>query len=69
MKIHIDIRNDIDPVTALYKVVRVIQQGRMSNNGKSYCYATGFNDDIIVSVRENRKSDYFVVYKKGQYER
>ena len=67
MKIHIDIRNDINPALALFKVRHVIEQGKVSNNGKNYCWMTEWSDDIVVSVRENRKSDCFVVYKKGKY--
>ena len=32
MKIHIQIRNDIDPALALSRVKQVIQQGKISNN-------------------------------------
>jgi len=67
MRIHIEIRNDIDPALALTKVKQVIEQGKLSNDGKNYCWITEWSDDIVVSVRENRKSDCFVVYKKGQY--
>jgi hypothetical protein len=67
MKIHIDVRNDINPALALSKVRHVIEQGKISNDGKNYCWITEWSDDIVVSVRENRKSDCFVVYKKGEY--
>jgi hypothetical protein len=67
LKIHIEIRNDIDPITALYKVKQVIEQGKISNDGKNYCWINEWSDGIIVSTRDNRKSDYFVVYKKGEY--
>jgi hypothetical protein len=67
MKIHIDIRNDIDPTLALKRVKEVIEKGRISNNGKNYCWSTVYSDDIVVAVREYRKSDCFVVYKKYLY--
>ncbi len=66
MKIHIDIRNDISPTLALMCVKLVIKEGKISNDGKSYCYATFFNTDkgeICVKTREYRKSDCFLVYK------
>ena len=66
MKIHIDIRHDISPTIALECVRQVIAQGKVSNNGKSYCYATTFNTsegEIWVSTRQYRKSDCFLVYK------
>lgn len=40
MKIHIQIRNDIDPALALSKVKQVIEQGKISNNGKNYSWIT-----------------------------
>ena len=67
MKIYIDIRNDINPALALFKVRHVIEQGKVSNDGKNYCWITEWSDNIVVSVRKNRKSDCFVVYKKGKY--
>jgi len=67
MKIHIQIRNNIDPDLALSKVKQVIEQGKISNDGKNYCCITEWTDDIVVYTRENRKSDCFVVYKKGEY--
>jgi hypothetical protein len=67
MKIHIEIRNDINPALALTKVKQVIEQGKISNDGKNYCWITEWSDDIVVYTRDNRKSDCFVVYKKGQY--
>lgn len=67
MKIHIQIRNDIDPALALSRVKQVIEQGKISNNGKNYSWITEWSDDIVVYTRENRKSDCFVVYKKGEY--
>ena len=67
MRIHIEIRNDINPALALTKVKQVIEQGKISNDGKNYCWITEWTDDIVVYTRDNRKSDCFVVYKKGQY--
>ena len=66
MKIHIDIRNDIDVEVAIARVAKVIKGGRVSKNKTLYCYSTTWEDDICVGVREYRKSDCFVVYKKGK---
>lgn len=66
MKIHIDIRYDISPTIALECVRQVIKQGKLSANGKSYCYATAFGTnegEVLVAVRPYRKSDCFLVYK------
>lgn len=66
MRIHLDIRDDIPPTIALECVRHVVAQGRMSNSGKSYCYATAFETslgDVWVSTRQYRKSDCFLIYK------
>lgn len=65
-RIIIDIKDSISPSTALFLVECVIGEGRISNNGKSYCYATSFQvgkDNIIVAINPYRKSDCFVVHK------
>lgn len=67
MKIHIDIRDDIPPSTALQLVKNVVDRGRISGNGKYYCFATIFDTnigDIWVYTNLYRKSDCFIV-KKG----
>lgn len=43
-------------------VALVIQKGRISDNGKQYCYHTQFNNGIQVSAFKNNKSDRFVVF-------
>ena len=66
MKIHIDIRHDISPSLALECIKQVIEEGKVSGNGESYCYATIFDTadgEIWVHPRPYRKSDCFLVYK------
>ena len=66
MKIHIDIRHNISPIIALECVRQVIAQGKISADGKSYCYATTFATDegeVCVENRPYRKSDCFLIYK------
>lgn len=66
MRIHLDIRDEIDPVIALECVRRVVAEGRISNYGKSYCYGTSFLTEegtVWVHTRQHRKSDCFMVYK------
>ena len=66
MKIHLDIRNGISPELALECVKQVIAQGKISNNGKMYCYATTFKTnegEIWVATKPYRKSDCFLIYK------
>ena len=71
MKIHIEIRNDISPTTAVECVRKVIAMGKLSANGKFYCYATTFDTnegEVWVATRLHRKSDCFLVYKNNMEE-
>ena len=64
MKIHLDIRDDIPPTVALQCVLEVVKDGRVSDDGKSYCYATPFRTSagrVWVVTRPYRKSDCFLV--------
>lgn len=68
MKIHLDIRDDLSPTIALKCVGEVIALGRISNEGKSYCYATEFKTSeggVLVMTRQYRKSDCFLITKKN----
>ena len=68
MKIHLDIRHDISPTTALECVRLVISKGTVSNSGKSYSYATTFDTnegEVWVATRPYRKSDCFLIYKNN----
>lgn len=58
----IRIEDNIDDLTAINLVKQVIEQGKISNNGNSYCYLTIF-DDIAVETRRYRKSPCFRVYR------
>ena len=67
MKIHLDIRNNISPTLALECVKQAIGRGKISADGKSYCYATTLFDtnegEVLVAARPYRKSDCFLIYK------
>ena len=58
----IKIEDGIDDLTAVRLVKQVIEHGKISNNGNSYCYLTLFGD-ICVETRQYRKSPCFRVYK------
>ena len=58
----IKIEDNIDDLTAINLVKQVVEQGKISNNGNSYCYLTIF-DDIAVETRQYRKAPCFRVYK------
>ena len=59
----IKIEDKIDDLNAVSLVKQVIEQGKISNNGDSYCYLSIFGD-ICVETRLYRKSPCFMVYKK-----
>lgn len=64
----IDIRDNIPDEIAIELVGTVIRQGRISKQGDKmcYCWATKViydDEDYTVYVRDNRKTDCFVVTK------
>ena len=59
----IQIKDNIDDLTAISLVKRVIERAKISNNGNSYCYLSIFGD-ICVETRQYRKSPCFRVYRK-----
>lgn len=61
-KIIIENRTSLSDAEALRRVEQVVREGRISNNGKSYCYCSRFGDDVFVSAFTNKNSDRFVVH-------
>ena len=59
----IKIEDNIDDLTAISLVKQVIEQGKISANGNSYCYLSMFGG-ICVETRQYRKSPCFGVYKR-----
>lgn len=60
-KIIIDNRSSQTDEQAIQKVLSVMELGRVSNNGKQYCYITAFSDDVLVATDLNKCSDRFIV--------
>lgn len=58
----IKIEDGIDDLTAVSLVKNVIEEGKISGDGKSYCYLSLFGN-IFVETRRNRKTPCFRVYK------
>lgn len=59
----------LDDVSALWYVQQVIEQGRISNKGKDYCYLTVFEETkIVVNVKANKMSDTFLIYDYNRKE-
>lgn len=57
--------DDITDYDALLHVQAVIRGGRVSKDGKSYCYVTTFHDGIIVYA-DKKKADIFTVKRKSE---
>lgn len=63
-KLIIDNRTELTDLEAVTLVSRVIEQGRISNDGKQYCYGTGItikDKEYMIWTDLNKKSDRFVI--------
>ena len=63
-KLIIDNRTELTDIDAVTLVGKVINQGRISNDGKQYCYGTGItieDKEYMISTDLNKKSDRFVI--------
>ena len=69
-KIIIENRTDMDDSFCMGLVQRVVNDGRVSNYGKQYCYLTTFHlsgkGEINVSASLNKKSDKFIVWRESK---
>lgn len=71
-KIIIDNKTDLDMEDIFTLIHSVISAGRISNNGKQYCYLTVFEHnkrEIHIASDLNRKSDKFTIYERGKNEK
>jgi len=71
-KMIIDNSSDLDDNVALQMCKQVIELGRVSDDGKQYCYVTTFtvgNNIYAVATHLNKKSDKFFVYKYGGFDK
>ena len=64
---NIRIEDNISDLVAISLVKEVIEQGKISNNGTSYCYLTVFGN-ICVETQQYRKTPCFRVYKEENKE-
>lgn len=60
-KIIINNKTKLNDEEALKLVLLVIAEGRISGNGKCYCYATSFKNSKVVVYAEKRKNDIFTI--------
>lgn len=61
---------DIPDIEVMNIVVKVIQMGRISNDGKQFCYLTVFNinnEAYCISTDLRKCSDVFTFYKEKEY--
>ena len=63
----IKIEDNISDLVAISLVKEVIEQGKISNNGTSYCYLTVFGK-VCVQASQYRKTPCFRVYKEENKE-
>ena len=68
-KIIINNQSSLGDEEVLRLVGYVIRKGRISDNGRSYCYLTSFPIgcfcDVLVYAKRNKTSDTFVVYEQS----
>lgn len=68
-KLIIKNKTDLSMPYVLDLVSNVISAGRVSGDGKHYAYATLFpTSNSIVVYKENRCSDYFLIYSENNTE-
>jgi len=61
-KLIIENRTNMPDLEAMWYVMEVMRDGRISNDGKQYCYATVWRSSkIVVWTDLNKQSDRFVV--------
>lgn len=58
----------LDMGTALIYAMGVVQQGRISDGEKSYCYATVFGQDgsVVAYAKRNKNSDTITIIRDGE---
>lgn len=65
-KLIIDNRANLPATTVLDRVSQVVAQGRISGDGKHYCYATTWRDGVAVYAKRNLASDTFTVVQEAK---
>lgn len=66
-KITIEIDDDIEDLTAMWAALNVVRYGRVSDNGRQYCFVTTFKNGVKVFTRRTRAgTDVFHVTKGSE---
>lgn len=58
---------ELTDIEVLDYVAAVMSRGRISDNGKQYCYGNLFNNGVSVSCFKNKCSDRFVVWLSAEW--
>ena len=67
-EIRIKYKEGISDHLAIQLVESVIRQGKISNEGKNYCFATSFNvngSEYMVVANDKTKSEMFYITKEN----
>lgn len=64
-KIIIHNDSELNDDSAVTYVMAVLRNGRISEEGKSYCYGTVWQNGVQVFARRNKKSDTFYVTQRA----
>ena len=62
-RIIINIRDETTDEKALGCVLRVVKEGRLSDDGNCYCYVAECSDGMMVTANRTQTSDVFNVWK------
>jgi hypothetical protein len=66
-RVNIQVYGDIEIEEAMRRVVNIVNMGRISENGRSYCGATVYQSGIVVAAGITRRGhDWFRVYREGK---
>ncbi len=67
-RVNIQIRDDVNQAKAVERLARVMSEGRVSGDGRYYCWVSTFADGVVVVTRgpgrRFDRSDSFIVYKE-----
>ena len=64
-KIIIENRTSKPMHTLMPYVQHALEMGRVSDNGKSYCYCAAF-EGLYISARRNKASDTFIAWENDR---
>ena len=70
-KFIIHVADDVLDLNAADCVAAVVRQGKISNDGKSYCYITSFKTGLVVATLGTKPNGTtsFRVYRDDRYNR